>query len=205
VQSCLHTDFSAPPSTITSVPVIDAWQGWTHSVSAPKKPQRPLVESLAGIPKVALCTIFDKSLAQKIWRSARPQLTARITPQGLLRPEMDGHLTAITDHEILLQMITYLANQAAQTLRQRGRQACAVRLQFTYTTGAQRGNRALLLHPTTAAKEICIAAQSLLTRRQESADPLASVNLTVETIAPHSHPQTTSQLSSTPQNITAFA
>jgi nucleotidyltransferase/DNA polymerase involved in DNA repair len=194
MQSCLDIDVSSPePTVVTRVPTIDVRQGWAHSIGAPKKLPRPLSESLAGVPKAALRTIFDKSLAQKIWRSARHQLTSISTPPRSPQREMSDQPSAITDQEILAQMIAHLASQAAQTLRHRNRQAHVVRLQFTDATGTQRTNGALLLHPTDTAEEIRVAAQSLLTRRPESADPLASVNLTVEAFAPHVAPGTTSQ------------
>jgi hypothetical protein len=81
-------------------------------------------------------------------------------------------------------MIAYLANQAAQALHQGNREARAVKLQFVDAFGAVSTARTLFPNPTGAAEEIRAAAQSLLLRPHTSTDPLASVNLTVETIAP---------------------
>jgi nucleotidyltransferase/DNA polymerase involved in DNA repair len=186
MQSCLDTDLLTSRATGTSLPAIDLWQGWTHSVRAPRNPQKSLVQSLAGVPRAALRTIFNRTLAQKIWQSTRPLSNSAAEAQPGVPPtaKCAGQLASIPDHEILGEMIDHLAAQAAQTLHQRSRQARAVRLQFVDALGAVSTARALFAYPTSAAEEIRATAQSLLLRPRTSTDQLASVNLNVETLAP---------------------
>jgi nucleotidyltransferase/DNA polymerase involved in DNA repair len=187
MQTCLETSLSIPRATMAaSASAIYVWQGWTHSVAALNKHPKPLAQSLAGVPKAALRTIFDRSAAQRIWDSAHAQSGAKTTPQPctIPAPQAASERTAVPDHEILTAMIAYLARQAAQSLHQCNRRAHAVKLQFAGASGSQRTHRALLACPTENAEEICVAAQRLLIHHQTSTDPLVSVNLTVETFAP---------------------
>jgi nucleotidyltransferase/DNA polymerase involved in DNA repair len=187
MQSCLDTDLSTPrPTLVTGASGAHLGHGWTHRVGALNKHLKPLADSLAGVPKAALRTIFDRSAAQRIWDSAHAQSGAKTTPQPctIPAPQAASERTALPDHEILAAMIAYLARQAAQTLQQRNRRAHAVKVQFAGASGSQRTHRALLACPTGDAEEIRAAAQRLLTHHQTSADPLVSVNLTVETLAP---------------------
>jgi impB/mucB/samB family C-terminal domain len=186
MQSCLDTDLLTSRATGTSLPTIDLWQGWTHSFRAPRKPQKSLVQSLAGVPKAALRTIFNRPLAQRIWQATRPlpSSAAEAQPGTLPTTNCAGQLASIPDHGILREMIDHLAAQAAQTLRHRSRQARAVKLQFVDAFGAVSTARALFAYPTNAAEEIRAAAQGLLLRPRTSTGQLASVNLTVETFAP---------------------
>jgi nucleotidyltransferase/DNA polymerase involved in DNA repair len=186
MQSCLDTDLSTPqPTLATRASDAHLGHGWTHRVGALNKQLKPLVASLAGVPKAALRTIFDRSAAQRIWDSARQAGSARTTPRpGTTRlAEAAAQFPSILDHEILAAIIAYLARQAAQTLHQRNRRAHAVTVQFAGTSGSQRTHRAMLAYPTGDAEEIRAAAQRLLIHHQTSPDPLVSVNLTVETIA----------------------
>jgi nucleotidyltransferase/DNA polymerase involved in DNA repair len=187
MQSCLETNFSTPQAPMpASASAICGWQGWTHSIAALNKPLKPLADSLAGVPKAALRTIFGRSAAQRIWDSAHAQSGAKRATQPCSTPlaEAASDRTAIPDHDILAAMIAYLAGQAAQTLQRRNRRALAVKLQFAGASGSLRTHRALLAYPTGDAEEICVAAQRLLIHLQPSTDPLVSVNLTVETPVP---------------------
>lgn len=187
MQSCLDTDLSTPqPTLVTGASGAHLGHGWTHRVGALNKPLKPLAESFAGVPKAALRTIFDRSAAQRIWDSANAQTVTKGTPQPCPAPppEAAARFPSIPDHEILAAMIAYLARQAAQTLQQRNRRAHAVKLQFAGASGSQRTHRALLAYPTENVEEIRVAAQCLLIHHQTSPDPLVSVNLTVETLAP---------------------
>jgi hypothetical protein len=187
MQSCLETNLSThQPTLATRASEVYLGHGWTHRVGALNKPLKPLVEGLAGVPKAALRTIFDRSAAQTIWEAARQRGSARTAPRPGTTPppEAAAHFPSIPDHEILAAMLAYLARQAAQTLHQRNRRAHAVKVQFAGASGSQRTHRALLAYSTGDAEEIRAAAQRLLTHHQTSADPLVSLNLTVETLAP---------------------
>jgi hypothetical protein len=183
MPTCLATDILNPPvfRAPAEPSAVDLQQGWAHSIAAPRNLRRPLVDSLAGVPKAALRTLLGEALTQKIWQSSCPQPAEQSRKVQSISVPADA--LGVPDGEIHLRMISYLACQAAQSLQKHSRLAYAVRLQFTFASGARTISRALFGRPIANAHEIRVAAQNLLSPRQSSFDPLAAINVTVETVA----------------------
>jgi hypothetical protein len=158
---------------------------------------------LSGVPKPLLQTVFGRHLGRRIWQQNRRRdmtATANVdtakaasshrTPQALWQwiKRFSGSLAAaaagpVTDAEILAGMIEYVGLRAGETLGAQGHQATAIGLRITYVDGISRTERMGLARPTNDGRELSMAAISLVGRCEERGVCVASVNLTLTSVA----------------------
>jgi hypothetical protein len=128
------------------------------------------------VPKLALQTIFGKSIGRRIWNQARSKAA-----QGDA-----SSADAITDAEVSSGMVQYLSKQAADALREAERQAKGLALTITYAGGKATLARAHFARCTNVADEIAGAAIKLLRELGTRDSAIASIGLSmtdVETVA----------------------
>jgi len=161
MQVCIE---SAPPPAATLAPT------WAINFARPSASALRTAELLHGVPRLALQTIFGKSLGRRIWNQARSKVAhAAAVP---------AH--AVTDGEISTGMVEYVSKQAADALHEARRQATAIRLTVTWAQGKTHVARTRLSKPTSDAAAIADGATKLLSRFPTYA--IQSVNLALSTV-----------------------
>jgi hypothetical protein len=160
MQACIET---APPPTVAD-------PTWAISFARPSTFGRRTAETLHGVPRLALQTIFGNHMDRRIWDRARSKVAhAAAVP---------AH--TVTDAEISAGMVEYLSKQAADALGEARRQATALRLTVTWAQGETHVARMHLSKPTSEAAAIADGATRLLSRFPTYA--VQSVNLALSTV-----------------------
>lgn len=127
---------------------------WAMRVARPVGDGFRMAKELRGVPRAALQTVFGKELGRRIWEHARAEGVPTGTPPA----------NRIPDAEISTGMVEYVSKQAAETLRERSRQAKAIALTVTYADGESRLVQTRLPRPTNEGDKIAEAATKLLGR-----------------------------------------
>lgn len=147
---------------------------WAVRVARPVGDRFRMAEDLRGVPKAALQSVFGKLVGQRIWHQARPvPVTAASTPEA--RPK-------VADAEITAGLVEYVSQQAADTLRQRCRQAKEITLTATYEDGRSTSTRVSLARPAHNAAEIAAAAKQALRQLPARSTTMKSMALAVTAI-----------------------
>jgi nucleotidyltransferase/DNA polymerase involved in DNA repair len=153
----------------SALSAVNASPAWAIRVARPPSDGFRMAEELRGVPKPALQTVFGRSLGLRIWELAR----------GTSAKAGVSSANQISDADLSMGMVEYLAQQAADTLRARRRQANALKLTITFADGRSTTTRMRLLDPTSVAKEIACASRVLL--NQFPASAVQSIDLAVAT------------------------
>jgi nucleotidyltransferase/DNA polymerase involved in DNA repair len=141
-----------------------------------------MIQELAGVPRAALRRVFGKALGQRIWEEARE--VARSGDGSHRGPSSRAASDAsngVGDAEIVEGMISHLAREAEQTLRNRKRQAAAIALRLTYGNDEARLSRSNLARPSNDASEIAAAAMDLWLQEGRRS-PVEAVQLLITSI-----------------------
>jgi hypothetical protein len=163
----------------STLPKVSASPAWAIRVARPTSNDYHMAEQLRGVPKPTLQTVFGHSLGRRIWELARGN-SART---GV------GPASQVSDADLSIGMVAYLAQQAADTLRTRKRQASAIKLTITFENGRPASTRMRLANPTRDGNEIAMATRVLLS--QFPASGVQSINLAVTSIEAVSTPEQT--------------
>jgi impB/mucB/samB family C-terminal domain len=151
-----------------------------------------MVAELSGMPKPLLQTVFGRTLGRRIWLQCRRDTVAPQAGHKAALPEWSDRILGsrsaaaagpVTDAEVFSGMIEYVASRAAEALRRQARQATAIGLTITYADGHSRIERARLARPTGDVRELAGAAASLIGTGDERCLCVASVNLTLTSVA----------------------
>jgi nucleotidyltransferase/DNA polymerase involved in DNA repair len=144
--------------------------------------QPTMLSRLRGVPKAALEAIFGRSLGARIWAESRGPISHEAQRRGGARTALRNDQGQVSDLEIVVGMIEYLARQAAVTLRDCGRQAKAIGLQVTYEDGEVTLQRSSLFAATTDETRLADAAKELLCKSGRRSLNVESVDLTLTSV-----------------------
>ena len=137
-----------------ALPSASHTPAWAFRVPRPEGDGFRMTARLQGVAKPMLQTVFGKALGLRIWEQARWECAH----------PTDRPTNQVADSEISTGMVNYVSLRAADTLRECGRQAKAIRLTVTYENGESRAARMRLATPTSEINEIAEAATKLLHR-----------------------------------------
>jgi DNA polymerase IV len=140
---------------------------WALRVARPATDGLRMARELRGVPKPALQTIFGKSLGRHIWEQARAKGARASTPP----------VKRIPDTDISNGMVAYISKQAADALRESGRQAKGLSITINYADGEAIVARTRLARATNDGDAIAEAALELLRQVSVRAVALVSIRL----------------------------
>jgi hypothetical protein len=153
-----------------ALPSASQTPAWAFRVPRPERNGFRMAARLQGVPKPMLQTVFGKALGLRIWEQAR----------RVCAHPADNPTNRVADSEISTGMVNYVSVRAADTLRERSRQAETIRLTVTYDNGESCAAQMRLATPTNEVNELAEAATELLHRL--SVRGVQFVNLAVTAI-----------------------
>jgi impB/mucB/samB family C-terminal domain len=137
-----------------ALPSASQTPAWAFRVPRPEGNGFRMTARLQGVAKPMLQTVFGKALGLRIWQQARRECAhPAVSPTN-----------QVADSEISTGMVNYVSLRAVDTLRERSRQAKAIRLTVTYDNGESCAAQMRLATPTSEINELAEAATELLHR-----------------------------------------